>query len=123
MRSALCALRPLRTLFPFPLAKNNADGNLVQTGFLPDPVDQIALIGKMNGLRVVAETNDRGRPARHLGGVKYFYAPTAVQRRRIFLDRRFDDPVQAAGADAPAILIIHLIHEFEQFYNPLAGQR
>ena len=42
-------------------------------------VDQIALVGEMDGFRVVHETHDRGRLGRYLGGVEKFDAPTAVQ--------------------------------------------
>lgn len=86
-------------------------------------IDQIALVGKVDGFRVVNETHDRGRLGRYLGGVEKFDAPAAVQGRCVLLDGRLEDFVQATGPDARAVLAVDLIRKFENFWHPLPGHR
>jgi len=61
---------------PFP--KEKTDGGSVQTPFLSDLIGEIALIGKMDGLRIVGHTNKGGRFRFYLGGIEYFYPPAPV---------------------------------------------
>jgi len=64
---------------PFPLPENNPDRRFVQTGFLPQLVNQVPFVGKMDGLGVVDKANDRGWFGGYLGGIVKLDAFAAVK--------------------------------------------
>ena len=63
----------------FALPEENPDGGIIKSQLLPEGIDQISVIGKMDCLGIVAENDKGGRLACYLSYVKKFDASASVQ--------------------------------------------
>ena len=98
-----------RLLFP----KVKTDRDLWETEGLPDPVDEVALVGKVDGRRIPDEQGEGRRFDCDLRDVVEEVRPAPAAGRRICLDDFPDLLIELTRLDASCVLGIHPIDQFE----------
>ena len=91
--------------FAFP--ENNLDGAFIKPKFLPESIDQVTVIRKMNFFGIVGDNGKGWRLAGYLGCIKELYASTSVQRRGMRINSILEYTVQPVGGKCFTELLVN----------------
>ena len=101
------------------VSEKEADRNLFESKCIPDPIDQIAFVREVNGVRVLDEQDECWRLDRDLGDVVEDVRAVPAAGWRILLNNFTDLSVEFARLDAPRILGIDPFNQIKDLCDPL----
>jgi len=84
-------------------------------------INKVALVGKMDGIRIIYKTDKMGWGVGYLGGIIKFNPSSSVKGRLCSFNGLFKYLVQRSGPDTCRVLVEYLFHKIEYFQNPLSG--